>query len=76
MNKMVMRLIELIRELLMVERILKEEKAIHMVVKGSSSFSSQKKKNAIESTKHKGKNTKKELNKIKQLIWKMFLKFS
>ena len=72
MNKMVMRLIELIRELLMVERILKEEKAIHMVVKGSSSFSSQKKKNTIESTKHKGKNTKKELKKLNNSFGKCF----
>ena len=40
MNKMVMSLIELMRELQMVEGILKDQKGIHMVVKGSSSSSS------------------------------------
>ena len=55
MNKMVMSLIELMRELQMVEGILKDQKGIHMVVKGSSSSSSQKNKNTIESTKQKGK---------------------
>ena len=72
MIKMVMRLIKLIRELLTIERILKDEKAIHMVVKGSSSFSSQKKKNVIKSTKHKGKNIKKELKKLNNSFGKCF----
>ena len=55
MNKMVMRLTELMRELQMVEGILKDQKGIHMVVKGFSSSSSQKNKNTIESTKWKRK---------------------
>ena len=72
MIKMVMRLIKLIRELLTIERILKDEKAIHMLVKGSSSLSSQKKKNTIESTKHKGKNTKKKQKKLNNSFGKCF----
>ncbi|RVW71489.1 hypothetical protein CK203_061009 [Vitis vinifera] len=55
MNKMVMSLPELIRELQAVEGILKDQKDIHMSVKHSSCYSSQKKKKSTKSTKQKGK---------------------
>ena len=55
MNKMVMNLLELMRELQMVEGILKDQKGIHMAMKCSSSSSSQKKKNTMKSTKQKEK---------------------
>ena len=46
-----MSLIQLMRELETTERIFKDQKDIHMIVKGSSGSSSQKKKNIIKSTK-------------------------
>ena len=55
MNKMVMSLPELIRELQAVEGILKDQKDIHMSVKHSSCYFSQKKKKSTKSTKQKGK---------------------
>ena len=59
-----MSLIELIRELQKIEKILKGKKDIHKVVKGSLGSFSQKRKNTIESTKQKenfkGKRKKKK----------------
>ena len=63
MNKMVMSLLELMRELQMVEGILKDQKGIHMGVKHSSGSSNQKKKNTMKSTKQKGKFKGKEKKK-------------
>ena len=53
MNKMVMSLIELIRELQTIEGILKKQRDIHMVVKGSLGSSNYKKKNTIETLSKK-----------------------
>ena len=53
MNKMVMSLPKLMRELPMAEGILKYQKGIHMEMKGSLSSFIQKKKNTMKSTKKK-----------------------
>ena len=50
MNKLLMNLTMLMRELWMAEGILKNQKGVHMVIKGSYS-----KKNNFENTKQKGK---------------------
>ena len=50
MNKILMSLLKLIRELQMVERIFKDQKGIHMTMKHSSGSSNQK-KNTTKSTK-------------------------
>ena len=63
MNKMVMNLPELMRELQIAEGILKDQKGIHMGVKHSSGSSNQKKKNTMKSTKQKGKFKGKEKKK-------------
>ena len=63
MNKMVMSLPKLMRELPMAEGILKYQKGIHMEMKGSLSSFIQKKKNTMKSTKKKrfkGKEKKKK----------------
>ena len=63
MNKMVMNLSKLMRELQMAEGILEYQKGIHMEMKGSLSSFIQKKKNTMKSTKKKrfkGKEKKKK----------------
>ena len=55
---MVMRLTKLVRELQMIDEILKDQRGIHMAMNGSSSSFSQK-KNTIKSTKSKGKSKSK-----------------
>ena len=63
MNKMVMNLSKLMRELQMAEGILEYQKGIHMEMKGSLSSFIQKKKNTMTSTKKKrfkGKEKKKK----------------
>ena len=52
---MVMSLIKLMRKLQMIEGILKDQRGIHMEMKGSLVSSSHKKKNTIQSIKQKGK---------------------
>ena len=66
MNKMVLSLTELIRELQTTKGILKDQRDLHMVVNGSLSSSSQKKKNTIETTKHKRKFKDKRKKKKKK----------
>ena len=58
MNKMVMNLSKLMRELQMAEGILEYQKGIHMEMKGSLSSFIQKKKNTMTSTKKKKKRFK------------------
>ena len=56
MNKLMMILLELMKELQIVEGILKDPKGIHMVLKDSSDSShNKKKKNSLKISKH-GKN--------------------
>lgn len=56
MNKLMMILLELMKELQMVKGILKDPKGIHMVLKDSSDSShNKKKKNSLKKSKH-GKN--------------------
>ena len=64
-SNMIMSLNELMRELPMVEEILKDQIGIHMVVKGSSSSFSQKKKNTTKSIKKKEKFKGKKKKKSK-----------
>ena len=63
MNKMVMNLSKLMRELQMAEGILEYQKGIHMEMKGSLSSFIQKKKNTMKSTKKKKKFKGKEKKK-------------
>ena len=72
MNKMVMNLPELMRELQIAEGILKDQKGIHMGVKHSSGSSNQK-KNTTKSTKQKGKFKGKSEKKKSQGQGKCFL---
>ena len=53
MNKLLMNLPMLMRELWMAEGILKNQKGVHMVIKGSSSKKNNK--NNFENTKQTGK---------------------
>ena len=73
MNKMVMNLTELRRELQTTEGILKDQRGIHIMVKGSLGFSSQKKKNISETIKQKERFKGKEKRKKSQCKGKCFL---
>ena len=72
MNKMAMRLTELMRELFMAEGILKDWRGIHMIVNSSKSFS-QKKKNIIEFSKQKRKFRGKGKKKKSKVLLKCLL---
>ena len=73
MNKMVMNLTELRRELQTTEGILKDQRGIHIMVKGSLGFSSQKKKNISETIKQKERFKGREKRKKSQCKGKCFL---
>ena len=72
MNKLVISLTELMRELQTIEGILKDQRGIHMTVKGSSTSSCQKKKNTLMTTKQKrnfkGKEKKKSKGQGKNFV--------
>ena len=65
MNKLMMSLLDLVRELLMAEGILKDPTSIHMTIKGSSISFNKEKRNNFKNTKQGKSKIGKEKSKEK-----------